>query len=316
MLRAALIWALTALPLAADGAHDSLQGAFDGWLAQNAITGSIGTAVRVDGTWQMSGTGARGELASVSKSITAVCALMLVEEGALDWSDTVADRLGRGPDVTLAQLVTHSSGLVRDGTQAAMRLWLDRPTGVAGHNGAAVLDIVTGRGDPSGTPGKYAYNNENYALAALMIEAASGQPFEAACWPRLGLSEGVGVSDRAAAFGPWGGIESDAAGYLDFLHRHFEPGSRLWEDPFAYPHVEIGGGAYYGLGMVFRPFGDGYNFWHFGALCFPGRLNVGSFAVIWEGRVSVLALYDACVDWDTMFALDAALAEVVFGDRP
>ena len=312
MWRAALSWELTALPLAAQSVGDRLQGAFETWVTAQGTTGVFGAAVRRDGAWQMPAGQPPGELASVSKSVTAICALALVDEGLLDWSDTVADRLGQGPQFTVAQLVTHSSGLVRDSTQAAMPLWLDRPTAAAGHNAQAVLDIVAGRGAPQGTTSRYAYNNENYALLALMIEAASGQAYRDACWPRLGLDDGIAISPRAAAFGPWGGIMADPEAYLSFLHRHFGPGSRVWADPFALPHVEIGGGAYYGLGMVFRRFGDSYNFWHFGAQCFPDRLNAGSYAVMWEGKVSALALYDACLDWDTMFALDAALSRAVY----
>ena len=316
MLREALSWMLSALPLAAQEVEDRLQGAFDAWVSEQGAAGVLGAATRDDGAWQMPEEQPPGELASVSKSVTAICALALVDEGLLDWSDTVADRLGQGPQVTVAQLVTHSSGLVRDGTQAAMPLWRDRPTAAAGHNAQAVLDIVAARGTPQGTPGEYAYNNENYALLALMIEAASGQDYRVACWPRLGLDDGIDVSPRTAAFGPWGGIVADPESYLTFLHRHFGPGSQVWADPFALQHVEIGGGAYYGLGMVFRRFGDSYNFWHFGAQCFPGRLNAGSFAVMWEGKVSALALYEACVDWDTMFALDAALSRAVYAGGP
>lgn len=313
MLRAALIWALTALPLAADEVADKMQAAFDDWRAEVETTGRLGVSTRVDGAWNIKPSEGRAELASVSKSITAICALMLVEEGLMDWSDTVSDRLGKGPAVTAAQLVTHSSGLVRDSTQAAMALWLDRPTAPEGHNAQAVLELVAARGAPAGERGQYAYNNENYALLGLMIEAASGHTFVDACWPRLDLGKNVWPSDRSAAFGPWGGLEADVAGYQSFLHRHFGPGSLVWEDPFAHPHIAVGGGAYYGLGMLFRPFRGSYNFWHFGSLCMRERLNVGAFAVMWEGKVSALAVYDACVDWDTMFALDGALARAVYG---
>ena len=175
---------------------------------------------------------------------------------------------------------------------------------------------MAARGAPAGPAGTYAYNNENYALLGLMIEAASGQTYVDACWPRLGLDEGIRLGDRSGAFGPWGGVMAEVASYQAFLHRSYGPGSPVWEDPFAYPHVAMGNGVFYGLGMVFRPFRGSYNFWHFGALCFPGRFNAGSFAVMWEGRVSALALYDACVDWDAMFALDGALARAVYGGGP
>ena len=314
MLRAALFfWALAALPVAAQEVGARLEARFDTWLEEIGTTGGLGYA-KLDGdVWATGGAKTPGELASVSKSVTAMCAWALVEEGALDWSDTVVERLGKGPDATVAQLVTHSSGLVRDSTQAAMLLWLDRPTGPAGHNAQVVLDLVAERGAPQGAPGVYAYNNENYALLALMIEAASGQAYAQACWPRLGLGAGMRIGDRSAAFGPWGGIVATPEAYLDFMTRHYGPGSAVWEDPLSLPHVKVGGGAYYSLGMLFRAFRGTYNFWHFGAQCFPGRLNAGSYAVMWEGKVSALALYDACVDWDTMVMLDGVLSRGVYG---
>ena len=313
MLRAALIWACLALPAAAQDVHTRLQTAFDGWLEAQGTTGALATAVQTGGTWTIEGGGAPRELASVAKSITATCALTLVGEGVLQWSDRVSDRLGKGPNVTVAQLVTHASGLVRDSTQAAMPLWLDRPVAAAGHNASAVLDIVEERGATQGASYQYAYNNENYALLALMIEAATGTTFEAACWPRLNLDNAVAISARTGAFAPWGGMTASPEGYMHFLLRHFGPGAAVAQDPFELPQISMGGGAHYGLGMVFRRFGDGHNFWHFGSLCFDSRLNAGSFAVIWEGKVSAVAFYDACVDWDAMFALDAALAGAVYG---
>lgn len=313
MWRAAVIWAVTALPLVAQDAHGRLEDGFDRWLDTHRTQGVIATGVRQDGAWTVEGGGDARELASVAKAITGVCALALVEEGLLDWSDTVRARLGKGPKVTVAQLVTHSSGLLRDSTQMAMPLWLDRPTAPEGHNARVVLDIVAERGVTPGASYHYAYNNENYALLALMIEAAGGAPYVETCWPRLGLGPGIAPGRRTAAFGPWGGLVARPEAYLEFLHRYFGPGSAIAEDPFAFPHAAMGGGAHYGLGMVFRRFGAGYNFWHFGALCFPDRLNAGSFAVVWEGRTSAVALYDGCVDWDAMVSLDNMLAAAAFG---
>lgn len=311
MVRAAALWVLSALPLAAE--EGAAQAAFADWARGAGTTGALQSATRSGGDWTVAGERVRGELASVSKSITAICALALVEEGALSWSDTVADRLGKGPETSAAQLVTHSSGLVHDATQVAMRLWVDRPATPEGHTAQAVLGIVAARGTPAGPPNSYAYNNENYALLALMIEQASGQNYVDACWPRLGLNDAIAPSARTGAFAPWGGLYADSAGYLAFLHRHFGPGSLVYDDPFAYPHVEIGAGAYYGLGMLFRAAGDGYTFWHHGAHCFPGRLNVGSFALLWQGRFSALALYEGCLGRDGLAALEMAVTRSIPG---
>ena len=71
-------------------------------------------------------------------------------------------------------------------------------------------------------------------------------------------------------------------------------------------------GLNYGLGMQFHPFRGGHKFWHFGLLCFPRRLEAGTFAVTYKGDWTLVAAYDRCVDRDAMFALDQTLAAVVF----
>ncbi|APX10996.1 hypothetical protein BWR18_04295 [Tateyamaria omphalii] len=276
-----------------------------------------------DGTWQAhrfhgrDDTGATvAELASVSKSVTAVCLMHLVEDGQADWSNSLHNFLEPAPDVTLAELVTHTSGIGPDVTQIAMLGWLGQNAGGQGHFSRQVLDLVNARPAQNGQRGQYAYNNENYALLGLVIETITGQPFFEACQDRLDLPDSIQAGADSGVFQPLGGLVSDVDGYLRFMQTHFGPDSRIAADPFALPHAAMGGGAYYGMGMVFRPFRDSFNFWHFGALCFPKRLNTGSFAVMWEGKVTALAMYDACIDERAMFDLDAGLSAAVYGDRP
>lgn len=296
--------------------HDDLRAGFSRWSDVNETTGVLATGgITSDGTWQVQHTGAQAvELASVGKSITAVCVKHLVDEGRLEWSDSLPAHLDTETDVTIAELVTHSSGLGPDDTQTAMPLWLDQGSDPDVHFGKQVLDFVNARGNQTAQRGRYHYNNENYALLGLVIEAVTDRPYFEACAGFLDLPETIQPSPHSFTFQPWGGLVADATGYLAFLHEHFGPGSDLGDDPFAYPHVDMGGGAYYGLGMVFRRFRESYNFWHFGAHCFPGRLNAGSYVVIWEGRNSAAAFYDACVNWDAMIALDNTLTAAVYED--
>ena len=197
-----------------------------------------------------------------------------------------------------------------------MPFWLDQGQDTDQHFSAQVLDLVTARAGQTGQRGAYQYNNENYALLGLVIEAVTSEPYFDACRTRLDLPDTIVPSPRTGQFQPWGGLAADPASYLAFLHRHFGPGSAVGDDPFAFPHVDIGDGAYYGLGMVFRRFQGGYNFWHFGAQCFPGRLNAGSYVVLWAGQMSAAAVYDACVEWNAMVGLDNALSKAAFGARP
>ncbi|WP_147103592.1 serine hydrolase [Tateyamaria sp. syn59] len=304
--------------------HQALESAFVDWLGANETSGLIGAIVLdTNGEWQAyrriaraDSTATVAELASVSKSITAVCMMDLVDDGLADWSNPLHNFVEPAPDVTLGELVTHTSGIGPDVTQIAMLGWLGQTAGDSGHFSRQVLDLVNARGEPTGQRGQYAYNNENYAILGLVIETITGQPFFEVCAERLNLPSSIQPGPESGVFQPWGGLVSDVDGYLQFMQTHFGAGSRIASDPFALPHVVLGGGAYYGMGMVFRPFRDSYNFWHFGALCFPKRLRTGSFAVMWEGKVSALAMYDACVDDKAMGNLDAVLSAAVYGDWP
>lgn len=255
------------------------------------------------------------ELASLSKSITAACALTLVSAGKLGWSDRLPTLLGEAPDVTVAQVVTHSAGQGADVAQVAMPLWLDRSAPDATHYSQQVLDAINARPSRTGTAGSYHYNNENYALLGLVIEAASGKAFHEYCRPALGLNTDIAPSPRTGRMQTWGGIAATPAAYLNFLTGWYGPDGAIGRDPFALPHIKIADGVYYGMGMLFRVRDAGFNFWHFGALCFPGRLDRGSYAVIWEGEAAALATYDACLDWPAMQALDADLAMAFYGAR-
>ncbi|WP_189369012.1 serine hydrolase domain-containing protein [Tateyamaria omphalii] len=328
LFRLILCAASIALPALASGdettpayKHRNLEAAFADWLAAQDASGSMASGVfQADYGWIVDAyDGAAdksAELASVSKSVTAVCALHLVDQGRLDWSDSLRDFVNPAPDVTVGELVTHTSGLAPDVTQFAMFGWLGQAGAEHSHFSTQVLDLVNARPEQTATVGEYFYNNENYALLALVIEHVTDMSYFDACSDVLDLPASIQPGAVTGMFQPWGGLVSDAEGYLSFLQTHFGPGSRVARDPFDLPHVALGGGAYYGMGMVFRPYQDSFNFWHFGALCFPGRLNIGSFAVIWEGKVSVIALYDQCVDGDAMGGLDAALSAAVYGKRP
>jgi len=290
---------------------DRIEAAFAGWLERHDALGAL--AIRRNGA----ALGSQNfglprsqpyDLASVGKAITARCAAALVSSGDLAWDDTISARLGRGPSITLAQLLTHSSGLSGDATQALMALSFGAEVP---HGSEVVLSAVTARGGPLGVPDQYRYTNENYALAALMIEAATGETYRDACEARalapLGLP--AGVSEVAAAVSlPWGGWTMTLD---DFALWHATQLGAL-EAPQDLPHTAVGGGAFYGLGTFFRPFERGTTYWHFGALCFPGRFEMGSYAVTFFADWTLVAVWDACVSFEDMAALDQALVDAVF----
>ncbi len=116
-------------------------------------------------------------LASVTKQFTAAAILILEARGKLKLDDKAAKYLPELPayarEVTLKQLLTHSSGL----PDYEDLIPKDRTTQVSDRD--ALMLLASGKGliFPSGS--KFQYSNTGYALLALIVEKVSGQSFPA-----------------------------------------------------------------------------------------------------------------------------------------
>lgn len=253
------------------------------------------------------------EFASLGKAITALCAGTLLQSGAWQPETTSKEVLRTGPaGLTVRALLTHSAGLGPDQTQGLMPIWLDKNEDLQ----PVAVDRALSRGTQTGEAGRFAYNNENYAILGEMIAQQTGQSYVRYCTDAVLIPAGARSakpSARTGAFVSWGGWEMTLDDYAAFHRWAFEPEGIVGPDPAAWPQVGASGGASYGMGTFQRPFREGYNYWHFGALCFPGRLNVGSYVVQFANGWQGVAVYGGCLDWDTMFALDAALVRGIFG---
>lgn len=294
----------------------ALENAFRGWVGDVGSTKAVmaiwhGDAPHAEVAIGMSA-GTPVELASLSKAITALCAAQLIQSKAWTPATTSAEVLGYGaPGVSVAALLNHSSGIAPDQTQTLMPLWLD--SDVDRSDQAARVALT--RDAQLGSFGEYGYSNENYAILGAMIAAETQQPYAAYCAEAVLAPAGVTtarLSPRSGGMAAWGGWQMTATDYARFMHWAYGPDGIIGGAPAAWPEVAMGGGAFYGVGMVQRDFRAGRNYWHFGALCFPGRLNIGSYAVRWLQEWSVVVAYDRCLSWDDMVALDAALARAVF----
>jgi CubicO group peptidase (beta-lactamase class C family) len=138
-------------------------------------------------------------LASISKTVMAVAAMQAVEAGLLDLDADVGDVLPfplRNPEhpddvITLRMLLTHTSS-IRD-------VWpVIAPFYVRGDSPIALGDYLRRYLDPDGDlyrPGRtygpwrpgarYAYGNIAASLAGYLVEAASGEAFDAWCVARI-----------------------------------------------------------------------------------------------------------------------------------
>lgn len=241
-----------------------------------------------------------GALASLSKTITGACVAELAAQGTLSFDDQFD-----GTDYTLAEMLTHTTGFWPDQTQGTMTRWVNDPR--PRHHRAT--DTALARKTQDGTRGTFAYNNENFALVGALIDEEVG-PYAETCTEAVLDPAGVTtarLSPRYGALAAWGGWEMTGADMIRFLAHAFPPEA----DPFATPHVPLDGGAYYGLGTVFRSFRDGHNYWHTGLHCFEDQ-SEGSFFAAWENGYSVTVFFDGCLDWPRMGALDTALVKAAY----
>jgi CubicO group peptidase (beta-lactamase class C family) len=253
-------------------------------------------------------------IASNSKAITAACIASFVDEGALAYDTplgavaglTVPD--GAARDITIGQLITHTAGLDGDGTQLRMNLWLNEEAPRHADASQRALE----RGPDADLIGSYAYSNDNYAVLGAVVEALAGD-YTDACAERVLAPVGAsGAPDQAfGAFAAWGGWAIAMPDYLAFIHATYGPDSPIGADPAAFPSAPLGGGARYGMGMLYRDTGAGPVFWHTGMLCFLLRDKTFSYAVNYENGWSVALWADTCPDDDVRAALDTALWQAV-----
>lgn len=117
----------------------------------------------------------RFRVASHSKSFTAAGVLRLRERGQLRLDDPVGGHVSglhrNVAEVSIAQLLSHSAGLTRDGPDGGQ--WQDR---------RPFLNATELKGDLAAPPviepnSRFKYSNHGYGLLGLVIEAISGEPY-------------------------------------------------------------------------------------------------------------------------------------------
>ncbi|MEE4312795.1 MAG: serine hydrolase domain-containing protein [candidate division KSB1 bacterium] len=114
-------------------------------------------------------------LASVTKQFTAMCILMLIEEGKIDFdtrlTDIYPDYPAYGREISIEHLLRHTSGLVD------YESLLDEAdtTQVLDHD---VLRMMMAQDSTYFPPGeRHEYSNSGYAVLAMIIEKLSGLSF-------------------------------------------------------------------------------------------------------------------------------------------
>ncbi|MFT5679493.1 MAG: CubicO group peptidase (beta-lactamase class C family) [Myxococcota bacterium] len=134
-------------------------------------------------------------LASVSKTFAGVALMHLIETGALGLDDPINEHLGfevihpdeRNTEITARMLLSHTSGIA-DNWDVIDQMVVDGDSSVS--LGDFMEGYLTSGGQwydsydnflPEGVKGVSEYSNIGASLAAYLVEAVSGQPFDDYC---------------------------------------------------------------------------------------------------------------------------------------
>ena len=161
------------------------------------------------------------ETGSLAKQFTAAAIVLLAQDGKLNLDDDIRRFLPETPDygtpITIRHLLNHTSGLREQWSLLALT---GNGPGVQAHTNAMILDLASRQKSLNFTPGaEFLYTNTNYALAAIIVERASGTSLQAFTRQRLFEPLGMGhtqwredfrtvVPGRASAYAP------DDAGFV------------------------------------------------------------------------------------------------------
>jgi len=202
-----------------EGTAEPLTGwaAFDAELARQVLGGggsdamSVTVAVggeivheaafgaRIPDTFDAVDTDDRFRIASISKPITAIVALQLVEAGLVGLDEPVGSRVaaavgvadpGRAGGVTIRQLLTHTSGFAQYES-----VFFRNQVGSCDEAAAVGMSRSIGGGG-------FRYSNMNYCVLGLVIEAVTGQDYEAAVYERLLTPLGLSGMRLAPTYDP------------------------------------------------------------------------------------------------------------------
>ncbi|MFG2225134.1 amino acid adenylation domain-containing protein [Streptomyces sp. NPDC048644] len=175
------------------------------------------------------------QVGSVSKHVTALAVLRLVQEGRLDLDADVNTRLTSwrlpGDGVTLRHLLSHTSGL---GAQAYHGHRADEPV-------PTLREILDGRPPaptppvrPDGPPGSpYLYSSSNYTVVQQVLEDITGQDF--ATLMRALVLDPLGMRDSGFALDAHRRHDGTVA------HNHDAAGRLYAEGPHLYSEAAAGG---------------------------------------------------------------------------
>ena len=318
-----LLASASTLSLAMDAQTDRMESTFVEWVGKHSVENANLVIVR-DGA--IVGTVGRGRLAtsrpvgvaSLSKAITGVCIVKLVEAHKLqfdaDLGAVLAGRFKRHPPkdqraqlITIAQLLTHASGITNDPSQGiAFNQFqpFDKPSMDEQFDVALSVPL----GNPPGS--RYFYNNMNYAALAVVIETVTGEKYGDYCGREVLTKAGVNDDDARsgewASRGAYGGWKISPEGYAKFLD-YFDPSQKLLSiSPADWPRFDNRSGRGYSIGTNTR---NGVDFFHYGDFTWSNpRANYGAYYAMWHQGVRFVVTYSPNISHELVDELARGVA--------
>jgi CubicO group peptidase (beta-lactamase class C family) len=113
------------------------------------------------------------DVRSVTKTVTAVAVMILIEEGKLGLNDPVEKYLAGFKKITIHHLLTHTSGLPFSRPAEIEDITIKRDRTLA-----EVVALLA-KQEPEFTPGtQFRYASSGFAILGRIIEVVSGKPYE------------------------------------------------------------------------------------------------------------------------------------------
>lgn len=181
----------------------------NGQVVERAVMGKRSSAAAALAT-----TEDRWHLGSITKSMTATLAALLIEDGLIGWETTplevwpeLSTSIDAGfRDITLRQLLSHTSGMERDDDFSGAR---DSAAGTLMEKRRAWAARLLARA-PAVPSRAWSYSNAGYVVAGAMLETRAQTPFEMLLQTRIFASLGMTKSGFGAPGNanlldePWG----------------------------------------------------------------------------------------------------------------
>jgi CubicO group peptidase (beta-lactamase class C family) len=278
------------------------------------------------------------EIASVSKQFVATLLVLLAEEGKLSIDDPIMHYFDDAPErwqrITLRHLLTHTSGIVRDGLAD---YWKKPEAMHLDYDYATMYEIIAGRELDFETGSQCSYSNSGYFLLGLVIEKLMGETLNKTLTARIFAPLGMSATrvndplailpNRASGYAPvetggWrktsylglrhhfanGGLVStvsDLAKWDAALHGETLLSQARLQEMWTPQLLNDGTPTDRGLGWVISDF-EGHRQIHHGGLLPGFASNISRFV---DDGISVIVLTNSQFDWTAN--LPAALAKEI-----